>query len=306
MLEVARPLGMKYFKIALISAAMLLVTCASAVADESLPYATVYSDPGSIGSDSYDPKTTIFTGDEPATAYYEFGGTALYGKQSPTESIPANSEHYFAPHLSADYAGGQVFYRLIIVTATQTKIGPAQSIYTRGPVPMNLEPPRVEGNPYPGETLTCNPGKWNISTQSMWLKWSGTGDFRSNEPISNLDSLKTITLSEDDIGKTIRCEVRASTPHVGEATAFSSYVKVVARPESGTVGQSSAPCKPGKLAGLKLATARDHLHRNACRISRISHTWSSRVGKGRVISAKRVGDRSVSLVISKGKKPRKR
>lgn len=295
---------MKFLKLTLISAVLLLASSTIANADESYPQSWVHSDPGSIGSDAYSPKTYIQTDDEPASVYYEYGNTELYGKQSPTESVPANTEYFYSPSLQAAVAGGVVFFRLVMTTATHTKFGPAGSMYTRGPVPVNLEPPTVEGLAYPGNTLTCNPGKWNVNTASGTTRWSGTGDWRSDHPASNWQSLLAINLTEDDIGKTIQCAVKVSIVHIGTAEAFSAPVKVVARPM--VTAAATPTCQLPSLKGLTLTGAKAKLKRHTCPPpSSVRHEYSRRTKKGRVISARLAADSKVGLVVSKGKKPRK-
>lgn len=298
---------MKFLKLALISAAMLLSIPSMAAADETYPHSWVYSDPNSIGSDAYSPKTYIQTGDEPASVYYEYGSTDQYGLQSPAESVAANSERFYSPSLKADIAGGTVFFRLVMITATQIKYGPAGAMGTRGPVPVNLEPPRIEGEPYPGSTLTCNPGTWNTSTRSAMTKWPGTGDHRSELPPSNDLTLWTIKLTDEDIGKSIRCSVRVTIVHIGSAEAFSEPVKILPRPGSGSVVATASPtCQLPPLRGLLLAAARAKLSRHGCLLPRsIRHAYSGSVKRGRVISATLDGG-SVRLLVSKGRKRPKR
>lgn len=304
MLKPAQLSAMKFFKLALTSAAMLLALCASlATADEAdLPTWEHVSDTGFAGSASVSPRLWIETGDEPATAWYEYGGSSAYGKVTEKTTIPAHTAQYYTASLAADYAGGWVYYKFHLETPTKVDPGYADSSPTRGPPAINLVPPSVEGKPYPGQTLTCNPGVWNLpegpSYASTGFAWNGfTGDvFEQN-----------VVVNADDVGKKVSCTVSRYVSRVGGETVESASVTIVPAPPTPVVTASAAKsCAAPKLIGLSLKTARARVSAANCFVGSITHAWSSTKKKGRIIRSSQKPNGAIALVVSKGKKRAKR
>lgn len=300
---------MKFLKLSLISAVMLLSFCASlATADDTpLPSWEDVSDTSFARSDSISPHIKITTGDEPATAWYEYGATSAYGKTSVPITIPEHSSSHYVADLEADYPGGWVAYQLHLETATKSILGPPGGSPTRGPVPVNLIPPSIVGLPYVGRTLVCDPGSWNWGNENVSFRWNGIE--RSSTPGWNELYGSTIKLNEGDLGRDVSCTATLSISRVGSTQVTTAAVTVRPEPQdpAGTVTVLAQPkdCIIPNLRGATFAAARAKLKAANCGVH-VRHEWSTNVKKGRVIRSGRFDHTRATLVVSKGKKPKKR
>jgi len=100
--------------------------------------------------------------------------------------------------------------------------------------PQNSSPPRVSGTPTVGATLTAEPGTWTGAPtfQFSWLQCDAAG---SNCTDTNARG-RTYGVRSDDLGRTIRVQVRATAPR-GTADANSAQTAVV---RGGTAGPGPA------------------------------------------------------------------
>lgn len=95
--------------------------------------------------------------------------------------------------------------------------------------PGNTQPPAISGTPVVGGTLTASEGAWTgaPSFAFIWLQCDPAG---ANCGDTNARG-RTYGVRADDLGRTIRVQVRATNPR-GSATAQSAQTAVV-RPASG-------------------------------------------------------------------------
>lgn len=95
--------------------------------------------------------------------------------------------------------------------------------------PANTQPPTVSGTPVVGGTLTASEGTWTggPSFAFIWLQCDANG---ANCGDTNARG-RTYGVRSDDLGRTIRVQVRATNPR-GSTTAQSAQTAVV-RPASG-------------------------------------------------------------------------
>ncbi len=288
--------------------AMFVAVVAPAHAvDSDLPTWSIQSDTASIGSSHVSPRIRIVTGDEPATAWFEYGGSPAYGKSSEPKIVPANSAEDYVAGLEADYAGGTVYYEFHLETPTKVVPGYSASSSTRGPPAINLVRPSIEGSPYPGHTLICNPGVWNVTALPHFI-WNGFTADPFSAPWKDIVFKQSIDLTADYLGKTVFCSVEELVSRVGGESVDTESVTIVPEPPAPVVAvtASAAPCAlPPKVIRRSLRSARTRLLTAGCQIASIRHARSRSVKKGRVIRAFRRADGRFVLVISKGKKPRK-
>jgi hypothetical protein len=70
--------------------------------------------------------------------------------------------------------------------------------------PGNIEQPTIIGDPIVGEKVGCNPGLWENNTSQFQYQWMIDGE-HIIEQTGN-----TYTISINDLGKPLSCEVTAS------------------------------------------------------------------------------------------------
>lgn len=101
-------------------------------------------------------------------------------------------------------------------------------------VPQNTSPPRITGTPVVGATLTAEPGTWTGAPnfQFSWLQCDAAG---ANCTDTNARG-RTYGVRSDDLGRTIRVQVRATNPR-GSTTANSAQTAVV---RAGSAGPGPA------------------------------------------------------------------
>jgi hypothetical protein len=100
------------------------------------------------------------------------------------------------------------------------------------PTPENTSRPSVEGNPNPDETLTALPGSWSGVEPILYgYQWQVCNELGEDCASIGEATHGTYTLSEADIGRTIRVEVTA-TDSAGSDIAYSLPSEVVSAPGS--------------------------------------------------------------------------
>jgi hypothetical protein len=137
--------------------------------------------------------------------------------------------------LTADDAG---FNIAVAVTATNAGGSATADSNLVGPVapqapPVDITAPSVSGDATVGSTLTADPGSWSDPAATFtyaWLRCHGNGS-GSCSTINGADA-STYTLTDDDLGSSIRVEVTASNPG-GAATADSAPTDPVGPARSG-------------------------------------------------------------------------
>jgi hypothetical protein len=97
-------------------------------------------------------------------------------------------------------------------------------------VPQNSSPPRVTGTPTVGGTLTAEPGTWTGAPafQFVWLQCDAAGA----NCVDTTARGRTYGVRSDDLGRTIRVQVRATNPR-GTGNANSAQTAVVRAGSSG-------------------------------------------------------------------------
>jgi hypothetical protein len=162
-----------------------------------------------------------------------------------------------------------------------------------------------------GQTGTCEAVVSDTDTGTATTP-SGTVDFSASSTIE-FSGTPVCTLSAAG-----SCQI-AYTGSLGTATITASYDGDPGHATSSATQEIlvTAPIGPGpllcyvpRLTGKTVAQARQALRHFRCRPGRISHAFSKRIEKGRVISQKPgphkvfpADDRRVRLVVSRGKRP---
>lgn len=100
-------------------------------------------------------------------------------------------------------------------------------------VPQNTSPPRISGTAVVGATLTADPGTWTgaPSFQFIWLQCDAAGANCTDTGARG----RTYGVRADDLGRTIRVQVRATTNR-GATTANSAQTAVVRASSGGGAG----------------------------------------------------------------------
>jgi DNA-binding beta-propeller fold protein YncE len=93
---------------------------------------------------------------------------------------------------------------------------------------VNTSPPTISGTAQQGQTLTANQGSWTNSPTSYGYEWLRCDSGGANcSPISGATG-STWTLTEADVGKTVRVSVIASNASGPSAAVSSAQTAVVA------------------------------------------------------------------------------
>ena len=100
-------------------------------------------------------------------------------------------------------------------------------------VPQNSSPPRITGTATVGSTLTAEPGTWTGAPnfQFSWLQCDAAGANCTDTGARG----RTYGVRSEDVGRTIRLQVRASNDR-GATTANSAQTAVVRASSGGTTG----------------------------------------------------------------------
>ncbi|HWG56050.1 MAG TPA: hypothetical protein VNT58_05950 [Gaiellaceae bacterium] len=127
-------------------------------------------------------------------------------------------------------------------TTANTKPSP---VIAANVVPQNTSPPTISGTPVVGSTLTASPGTWTGAPNFAytWLQCDPNGNSCTDTGARG----RTYGVRSEDVGRTIRVQVRASNPR-GQSTATSAQTGVVrASASSGPAIPVSAVSLPDRL-----------------------------------------------------------
>ena len=119
-------------------------------------------------------------------------------------------------------------------------------------VPGNTQPPTISGSPVVGATLTATEGTFTGAPSSfayIWLQCDGAG---ANCGDTNARG-RTYGVRSDDLGRTIRLQVRATNPR-GSGTGTSAQTAVV-RPAAGGGAGPAVPVTSVSLPERLVITA---------------------------------------------------
>jgi hypothetical protein len=147
-------------------------------------------------------------------------------------------------------------------------------------VPQNTAPPTISGSPVVGGTLTADPGTWTgaPSFQFVWLRCDAAGANCGDTGSRG----RTYGVRSEDLGRTIRVQVRGTNPR-GASTATSAQTGIV-RAGSAGAGPAvpvSAVSLPDRLVISKVSFNPSSIPNRATTI-----TMSVRVSdtRGRLVS----------------------
>jgi plastocyanin len=118
-----------------------------------------------------------------------------------------------------------------------------------GQVPVNLEPPTIEGSGKAGTMLTCKPGTWSLpgAYTFTWLRDSGSGfevvDNRSTNP-------KRYRTAAEDVGSQVACRVTRTNSNGTSAPAQSAPVAITPRGGPADVPENTVEPTLTDSAGL--------------------------------------------------------
>lgn len=271
------------------------------------------------GSDSFQVIAKVFSGAAAGEAWIEYGTSVAYGSASEHVSVAASTSTDVTPVLGDLQPATAYHYRLVFYDGDQLHTSADRTMTTSDAPPLNISPPAISGNPWPGQLLVCLPGTWSRPTLYEF-SWVSDGDA---SPFGD-DVTRTVTV--DDVGKQLTCRVRTLESHGSAAQASSDALTVLAAappplpppppPAVPPVSVSAAATQPAcivpRLRGLSLARAKTALTRAGCSLGKTRHAYSSKVKRGRVVSTNPArgghyaAGKRITLTLSKGKRQQRR
>lgn len=197
------------------------------------------------------------------------------GGSNLTSSNTNNLHCGASPHgISGDGIDGQV---ADFVVFSRSLTNSEVSQWLNGPEPVNSVAPSLSGTETEGETLSCTTGTWGLDspfssgsngTITYSYQWTrsddGTG---TNEADIGSATSSTYTLTASDVGKYIRCRVRATNDggYDADADTNSDFTGAIASSSSSTVEPND--CTHGHTAESPTITQAHAITPNDC-----SHT----------------------------------
>jgi hypothetical protein len=172
--------------------------------------------------------------------------------------------------------------------------------------PRNTVAPTVTGTAAERETLTATAGMWDgyppPTFDFQWQSCDGSGNGCRLIPGVTSSSL---VLSLAEAGRRVRAVVFARNT-VGTVTAVSNLTAQVRAVSA--VRTVRRRCVVPDVRGKRLAVARKAIVTARCRLGRVTHSFSTRIGKGKVIRqrpaprTRRPVGTKIQLVVSRGRR----
>ncbi|MEA2334780.1 MAG: hypothetical protein QOG40_1270, partial [Solirubrobacteraceae bacterium] len=135
-------------------------------------------------------------------------------------------------------AGPTTPFGAATIDAQQPSLYATYSSETSSGVPVNTSPPTITGTAQQGQTLTANMGSWSNSPTGYAYEWLRCGSAGGSCKAIAEATASKYTLTEADVGKTVRVSVVASNASGPSAAASSAQTALVAAPAGPPVNTS--------------------------------------------------------------------